>query len=205
MRIEQSFIVLLALVAASASSVFVEVIDAEGDEFDAAEGWPASVVINEVEANPPDDDEDNEWLELYNGGDGDADVGDWWLTTAGGSVVSIESGTIIPAGGFLVVEAEGYWLRNSDEMVILKDAEGDEVDRTPVISDDENDDRSWSRHPDGGCEWVYIRSSPGQPVPPMELAAGTISDLEDDDEMWLRWTGDSRPSGLWDVSDFLGS
>ncbi|MGC9515498.1 lamin tail domain-containing protein [Methanocrinis sp.] len=205
MRIEQSFLVLLALVAASASAVFVEVSGAGGGELDPVDGWPASVVINEVESNPPDGDEDNEWLELYNEGDGDADVGDWWLTTVGGYVVPIESGTIIPAGGFLVVEYEGYWLRNSDEMVILRDEEGDEVDRTPVLSDDDDDDRSWSRHPDGGCEWVLIQSSPGLPVPPMELAAGTLSDLAEDDKMWLRWTGDYRASGLWDVSDFLGS
>jgi len=181
-----------------------EVGDFEDDEFDPTDWWPAWVVINEVEANPQDYDEDNEWVELYNDGESDANVGNWTLTTAGGTVVSIDPGTILPAGEFLVVSAEGYWLRNSDEEVVLRDEEGLEVDRTPILDDEDNDDYSWSRSPDGGYDWVYIEASPGEPVPPIELAAGTISDLSEDDKIWLRWAGGYRPSGLWDVSDFLG-
>lgn len=152
-----------------------------------------------------DSDEDYEWVELYNDGFGDVDVGNWTLTTAGGSVVTISPGTIIPAGGFLVVTAEGYWLRNSDEVVILRDEEGKEIDRTPSLDDDKDDDYSWSRYPDGGDEWIYTEASPDLPVPPIELSLGTITDLAEDNENWLRWSDDCYPSGLWDVSDFLGS
>jgi len=180
-----------------------EVDDSEDNEFDTTDWWPVWVLINEVEANPQDYDEGNEWVELYNDGEFDADVSNWTLTTAGGSVVSIEAGTIIPAWGYLVVTGDGYWLRNSDEMVVLRDAEGTEVDRTPVLDDEDDEDYSWSRYPDGGDEWVYIEASPGEPVPPIELSLGTISDLIDDD-YWLRSDG-YCPSGLWDVSDFLGS
>lgn len=181
-----------------------EIEGSDDDEFDPNDWWPAWVFINEVEANPTDYDEDNEWVELYNDGESDVNVGNWTLTTAGGSVVSIEPGTIIPAGGFLVVTAEGYWLRNTDETVILMDEEGDEVDRTPVLDDEYDDDYSWSRYPDGGDEWIKIEASPGEPVPPIQLSVGTISDLAEDDEMWLRWSVGYCPSGPWDVSDFLG-
>lgn len=185
---------------------YAEIDDSKDDEFYPLNWWPVSVFINEVEANPPDSDEDNEWAELYNDGEGDVNVSGWTLTTAGGSVVTIEPGSMVPAGGFLVVTAKGHWLRNTDETVILRDAEGREVDRTPALDDeDDDDDYCWARHPDGGDEWVYIETSPGGPVPPIEMATGTISDLADDDKdkMWLRWT-DYSPSGSWDVTDFLG-
>lgn len=182
-----------------------EISGFEDDEFDPREWWPAWVVINEVEANPPDSDEDNEWVELYNDGFGGADVGNWTLTTAGGSVVTISPGTIIPAGGFLVVTAEGYWLKNSYDEVTLRDVEGQEVDRTPALDDEDNDDYSWSRYPDGGDEWVYIESSPNLPVPPIIYSKGEISTIAKKNKNWLRWSDDCYPSGRWDVSDFLQS
>jgi len=192
-----------------------EVGDFDDGEFDPMDWWPDEdllsegesnfVVINEVEANPPDYDEDNEWVELYNDGFDDADVGNWTLTTAGGSIVTISPGTIVLAGWFLVVTAEGYWLRNSDETVVLRDEDGLEIDRTPVLDDKDDDDYSWSRYPDGGDEWVYIEASPDLPVPPIELSLGTISDLAEEDENWLQWSDGCYPYGLWNVSDFLGS
>jgi endonuclease YncB( thermonuclease family) len=181
---------------------YAEIDDSEDDEFNPQNWWPAWVFINEVEANPPEGDADNEWVELYNDGKKDADVGDWTLTTAGGSVVTIEPGSIVPAGGFLVVAAEGHWLRNSGETVTLRDADGREVDRTPAMDDEDDDDYCWARHPDGGIDWVYIETSPGEPVPPIWMAAATISDLDEDDKMWLRWT-DYSPSGVWNITDFL--
>jgi endonuclease YncB( thermonuclease family) len=191
-----------------------EVGDFEDGEFDPMDWWPDEdllsegesnlVLINEVEANPPGGDADNEWVELYNDGFDDADVGNWTLTTAGGSVVTIQPGTIVLAGWFLVVTADGYWLRNSDETVVLRDEDGLEVDRTPILDDEDDDDYSWSRYPDGEDEWVYIEASPDLPVPPIELSLGTISDFDEEDENWLRWSDGCYPSGLWDVSDFLG-
>lgn len=190
-----------------------EVGDFEDGEFDPTNWWPAEdlpfeggsnlVVINEVESNPPDYDEDNEWVELYNDGLYDADVGNWTLTTADGSIVTIPPGTMVLAGWFLVVEADGYWLRNSDETVVLQDEDGHEVDRTPALDDVDDDDYSWSRYPDGEDEWVYIQASPELPVPSIELAAATIYDLDEENENWLRCSDDCYPYGLWEVSDFL--
>jgi endonuclease YncB( thermonuclease family) len=182
-----------------------EAHDFQEDEFDPAEWWPAWVVINEVEANPEGSDAGNEWVELYNDGRDDADVSNWTLTTAGGSVVLLEAGTIVPAGGFFVVTAGGYWLQNSDELVILRDERGVEVDRTPALDDQDDDLNSWSRYPDGGDEWIRIEASPGLPVPPIELSMGTISDLAKESDNWLIWSDGPPPSGLWDVSDFLKS
>ncbi len=195
-------------------SGFAEVDDSEGDEFDPADWWASDgqlsedgdirVVINEVESNPEGGDEDNEWLELYNDGAEDAVLGNWTLTTAGGSEVSIEPGTILPSWGFLVVRADGYWLRNSDELVILRDETGAEVDRTPALDDGENDDKSWSRYPDGGDDWAFVEASPDGPTPPLEDSeTATYLDDEDEDDNWLRWSDQCDAFGPWDVSDFL--
>ena len=188
---------------------YAEVGGFEGTEFDPAAWWrdertPSSgaeaVCINEVEANPDGSDDGNEWLELYNPGPDDVDIGGWTVTSAGGSVVSISSGTTVPAGGFFVVTSDGYWLRNSEETVVLRDETGAEVDRTPALDDDGDDDYSWSRYPDGGDEWVYIVASPGSAVPSRDLAEEAVSE---DTDNWLSSSGDCCPYGLWDISDFI--
>jgi len=185
----------------------------EENKFDSLNWWRVEghpfeeksslVLINEVESNPPDYDEDNEWVELYNDGLYDAKVGNWTLTTAGGSVVTIPQETIILAGSFFVVKAEGYWLRNSDETVILRDEDGREVDRTPALDDGDNDDYCWSRYPDGEDEWIYTLASPELPVSPIEQSLGTISDIKKQNKNWLRWSDDCDPYGRWEGSGFL--
>lgn len=184
----------------------------EGSQFDPAAWWPDEgrdysaeriVLINEVEANPDGSDEGNEWVELYNPGLDGVDIGGWTVTSAGGSVVTITPGTIIPAGGFIVVACDGYWLRNSQEMVILRDDVGEEVDRTPALEDDGNDNFSWSRYPDGGREWIYIVASPGSPVPSRDLSEESLKDEDDDEDNWLTASGSCSHCGIWDISDFL--
>ncbi|MDF0591713.1 lamin tail domain-containing protein [Candidatus Methanocrinis natronophilus] len=188
---------------------YAEVGSFEGTEFDPAAWWRyegtsssrgEAVCINEVEANPDGSDDGNEWLELYNPGTEDVDIGGWTATSAGGSVVSIPSGTTVPTGGFFVVTFDGYWLRNREETVVLRDEEGAEVDRTPALDDDGDDDYSWSRYPDGGDEWVYIVASPGTAVPSRDLAEEAIYE---DTNNWLSSSCDCCPYGLWDISDFL--
>ncbi len=102
-----------------------------------------------------------------------------------------------------MVASDGYWLRNSQEMVILRDDKGEEVDRTPALDDDGNDDYSWSRYPDGGGEWVYIVASPGSPVPSRDLSEESLNDEYDDDDNWLTASRGCSSCGLWDISDFL--
>ena len=66
----------------------------------------ADVLINEFMANPAGADGDAEWIELYNPGTVDADLSGWLLlggTSAGGSLGALPEGTILPAGGYLIV------------------------------------------------------------------------------------------------------
>jgi len=112
-----------------------------------------TVVINEVELNPPCDDRYKtclEWVELYNPTDEAMNIGGWTLETTHGIIVTlmIPMGSVIDAHGYLVV-SYSRWLDNNDEMVILRDSAGCEVDRTPVFSDTSNGSSSWQRYPNG--------------------------------------------------------
>ena len=55
--------------------------------------------------------------------------------------------------GIAIVTSSFYrWLDNSEEAIILRNAKGEEVDRTPVVSDTENDNRYWIRN---NSEWTF--------------------------------------------------
>ena len=57
------------------------------------------------------------------------------------------------------------WLDNEDESIILKDSEGKEVDRTPVLSDTKDDNRCWVHK---NSEWVFeVKEEFGKPTTPM--------------------------------------
>lgn len=131
------------------------------------------MVINEVEFNPPGDDYDNEWVELYNTGDEEADISGWKLLTTKGRVACIRIPTIprtlIPPRGFVVVVGSGQWLDNENEIVVLQDEFGVEIDRTPCLGDDTDSYCAWSRYPDGedtdtNFEWGFMNSTPGEPA-----------------------------------------
>lgn len=194
------------------------VTDFDTNEFDPKDWWAQNksehflnytdLVINEVELNPPGYDENNEWVELYNGGYESADVSGWSLVTAQNVTLVFPSGTIIPAKGFYSISSEGYWLRNTDEVIVLFNWIGIEVDRTPHLSDAENDEYAWSRYPDGESSWDFIPSS--------RDSEATFVDFEDgfdaykkEDKIWLTccnlgYSGlDVADSGLWNVSDFF--
>jgi len=124
------------------------------------------VVVNEVELNPEGDDADNsieEWVELYNPKTEAVDVGGWTLSTSF-LILPIDQGTIIEPSEHLIVSRPSRWMANSDELVVLRDSGGFEVDRTPVLSDLDDDDRTWQRYPHGqdtdeAEDWVYEPST----------------------------------------------
>jgi hypothetical protein len=61
------------------------------------------VVINEVMYHPITEDARDEWIELHNRGAAAADLSNWRFTQ--GVAYTFAPGTVIPAGGFLVVSA----------------------------------------------------------------------------------------------------
>ncbi len=144
------------------------------------------VVINEWEQNPKGTDGGKEWIELYNPTSQDVDIGRWRLVDSYyRKTVSIPPGTVLAAGGFLVVPWSNGSLINSKSLkVALFDPAGMEVDCTRETVDDENDDCCWARNLDGkdlgvDQDWTFQASTKGGPNGgnPSDIYAGESLDL----------------------------
>ena len=109
-----------------------------------------SIVVNEMELNPPQGGAD--WVELFNSGNQSVDISGWTATITDGGWVGklpVPKGTIIPAKGFYVVEGSSLWNHNNGGFATLYSDSGEKVDETPYRSDSLNNDFTWGRHPDG--------------------------------------------------------
>ena len=129
-----------------------------------------SVVINEVDINPPGDDSQtiSEWVELYNPTDSEIDIGGWEIasTTVLKKTMIIPSGTIIAPEEFLTYSFQSVWFTDANESVELRDENNVVVDKTPSISDIQNDFTSWQRIYDGydfdnSDDWKFVTSTTG--------------------------------------------
>jgi endonuclease YncB( thermonuclease family) len=129
----------------------------------------AQIIINEFDLNPPGDDRSMlEWVELFNVSDQDVDIGGWTVSTTHGETVTvtIPAKTILKGKSYYVVE-HSDWLDNEGELLILRNANRQEMDLTLQASDTANDARSWSRCPNGkdtnsDADWRFINSTKGQ-------------------------------------------
>lgn len=128
----------------------------------------ASVVVNEVELSPSNE-EAPIWVELYNSGDAAVDVTGWIVTIKDQFWVGKMGlqGTIEPKG-LMVAEGQTSWIKSGNGTVILIDASGNVVDSTPLLQDSKANDFSWGRIPDGKDtdtrgDFVYTMSTKGRP------------------------------------------
>ena len=133
-----------------------------------ADPQKTGLIINEFETNPPGTDKGAEYVELYNNSTGSIDLEGYTLLAASDrKTKSMElSGTINPGEHLLIypkftlVNSSGKYTKNG-EAVILKDADGNELDKTPTKKDGSDDERSWQRSYDGSTEWVFEKGTPG--------------------------------------------
>ena len=147
------------------------ILSSSTSSFEVVAPTSGHVVINEFELNPPGNDNYlnvEEWVELYNPTSESIDISGWTLSTIGGETVtvSIPEGIMVDANGYYVFRRGSQWLDNNAEAVILRDAEGEEVDRTPARSDGDNDDYSWARYSNGqdtdsDTDWRFQSSTEG--------------------------------------------
>jgi micrococcal nuclease len=82
------------------------------------------------------------------------DIGNWTFESTHGTTAIdwIAEGTTLYPGAYCTYTPHYRWLDNSEEAIILRNAEGEEVDRTTVVSDNENDNRYWMRNNSG---WTF--------------------------------------------------
>ena len=129
-----------------------------------------NVVINEVDINPPGDDSAtiSEWVELYNPTDSEIDIGGWKIasTTVLKKTMTIPFNTVIEPGQFLTYSYQNVWFTDANESVELRDENNIVIDKTPAITDIQNDFTSWQRLYDGydfdsSSDWKFVTSTAG--------------------------------------------
>ncbi|MBA4718217.1 MAG: lamin tail domain-containing protein [Nitrosopumilus sp.] len=150
-----------------------------------AQTSPDNVLINEVDINPPGDDSSSisEWVELYNPTDSDIDLSGWEIasTTVLKKTMTISSGTILEPGQFLTYSYQTVWFTDSSESVELRDENGIVIDKTPVLTDIQNDFTSWQRIYDGydldsSNDWKFVTSTAGS-------SNGKLIETQDSEEI----------------------
>lgn len=107
--------------------------------------FASDIVINEIFANP--ENEDDEFVELYNNSDSEIDLSGWIISDLVKNYTITD--TKISPKGFLVLEKSltGIALNNSNEKVTLIELNGNQIDTFSYESTIEN--TSLSRSPDG--------------------------------------------------------
>ena len=127
------------------------------------------LIVNEFESNPAGTDRGNEWVELLNNSASAIDLTGYTLLAASDRRTKCMelSGTIAP-GELLVIHPD-FTLVNSSgksttkgEALIIKDADGNEIERTPTKKDTANDGMSWQRTFDGSAEWTFAEATVGR-------------------------------------------
>jgi micrococcal nuclease len=114
----------------------------------------SDVIIYAFDQNPAGLDGGNEWVTFRNPSNESVDIGNWTFESTHGTTAIdwIAEGTTLYPGAYCTYTPHYRWLDNNNESLILRNAEGEEVDRTPVVSDNENDNRYWIRN---NSEWIF--------------------------------------------------
>jgi endonuclease YncB( thermonuclease family) len=134
------------------------------------------IMINEVELNPRGSDMGWEWVELYNQADVEVNISDFEIRTSFKSAtIQLPSEAMIEANDTYVIELDREMLSNTAESLILANASGEMIDRTPSLVDRNDDSRTWQRIPDGNNEWQFAAGTRDELNDPGEQAGATYS------------------------------
>jgi len=126
------------------------------------ENYSSDIVINEMLPSPEGQDEKEEWIEIFNQNDFDADVSFWQITDSIGqtNTYTFPANTVIGAKGFLVFDrpTTKITLNNSQDGLLLIQPNGNIVDN--VNYEKALQGQSYNRTADN---WVWSNSlTPGQ-------------------------------------------
>ena len=121
------------------------------------------ILINEVEPNPPGTDIGTEKVELYNPSNTGIDVSGWTVSSTAGrtATVVINEGTTIAPKGYLIVgrDSQQQWLDNIGEGIVVRNELGILIDSVGPFSDQDNDESTWQRSPNGQDNWIFSPSN----------------------------------------------
>lgn len=128
-----------------------------------AQNYSAKIIITEFLPNPEDNDTDNEFIEVYNAGSQDENIGGWTMDDKLGKTrsYSIPENTIIRVGEYKVFTSSEtrIVLNNSGDGIVLKNRNGETINETPT-SGAASEDVSYALKDDGIWAWTK-RPTPG--------------------------------------------
>lgn len=129
------------------------------------EPWPelenGTILISELEPNPPGSDMDNEWIELYNPWNFTIDISGYKLYFGTlDTNLTLTSGTHISPHQYLVISLLGELL-NEHDRVVLYNADGDMIDHIGYFLDTEDNDITCQRV--GKQSWDFTYHTKGRP------------------------------------------
>jgi hypothetical protein len=112
-----------------------------------------------------------QWVELYNSGEGNVSIGGWTITIIDGpwkGPIKIPLGSVIQANQYLVLEGSTSWAQRNNGTALLVNSAGVEMDQTPQLNDEEDNDFTNSRVVDGfdtntSADWAFMPGSKGRP------------------------------------------
>jgi len=149
------------------------------------------IVINAFDQNPESKiDRLTEWVTLCNPTNNTVNISGWTLSSTryrGGINVTIKNTTVAPKEYWIYIRGKG-WLHDEREKIILKDADGNTIDETPVVSDGSrnNDNRYWTRYPacfdtDSDSDWRFGLQTLEEGV----MRRGTVIHVRDGDTIYI--------------------
>ena len=139
-----------------------------------------SILINEVELNPRGNNMDEkEWIELYNPTTVDINISGVKITPSFQSpAIQLPPDAVIEAGKTYVIELDRPILSNTGESLVLTNATGDILDRTPSLVDRSDDDHTWQRIPDGNNDWQFVKNTEGNSNDDFDTSSTTSDSVE---------------------------
>lgn len=106
--------------------------------------------INEVELNPRGPVPGNQWIEIYNPSDMLLDLSGFLIKgTDLGRTIPIASGIVIEPNNYVVIPFQTRVFDENGDAIVLLTPDSVEIDRTPFLTDMDDDDRTWQRFPNG--------------------------------------------------------
>lgn len=117
----------------------------------------AAVYVNEVELNPQGNDAGNEWVEIYS--DEAKNMSGWYIKNSGGDKFYFPNITIEVNNFYVLDNLDG--LDNSDENISLYNEFNFLQDELTLLEDNDNNDNSWQRDPDGGSNLSFKDNTKG--------------------------------------------
>lgn len=127
----------------------------------------ALLKINEIELNPRGPIPGNQWIELYNPGNVLLDLSGFLIkSTKLVRTITIPSGLVVEPNGYLIIPFQSRVFDEKGESIVLLTPDSVEINRTPILADEADDDRTWQRFPNGvhtGTErdWSFRNSTFG--------------------------------------------